>query len=61
MLTTKRDLNLEADDRRLIVLTHQLGPEHRAIILKLAQDLLMMDQPVELEPLHFEFSGESLH
>ena len=61
MLTTKRDLNLEADDRRLIDLTHRLGPEHRAIILKLAQDLLMMDQPVELEPLTLEVSGESLH
>ena len=61
MPTTKSDLNLEADDRRLIDLTHRLGPEHRAIILKLAQDLLIMDQPVEVEPLTLEFSSKGLH
>jgi len=61
MPTTKIDQNLEADDWRLIDLAHQLRPEHRAIVLKFAQDLLMLDQPAELEPPEFEISGQSLH
>ena len=61
MPTIKIDQNLEADDRRLIDLAQQLGPEHRAIVLKFAQDLLMLDQPAGLEPPEFEFSGQSLH
>jgi len=61
MPTIKIEQNLEADDRRLIDLAHQLGPEHQAIVLKFAQDLLMRDQPAGLEPPEFEFSGQSLH
>jgi hypothetical protein len=41
MPTIKIDQNLEADDRRLIDLAHQLKPEHRAIVVKIEQDLLM--------------------
>ena len=55
------DVNLTDYDTRLLELAHQLDAERREIILKFAQDLLLIPYEPKLESSEPEISNRFLH
>jgi hypothetical protein len=61
MATPLRTPNLTDYDTRLLELAHQLDAERREIVMKFAQDLLLIPYEPELESSEPELSPLLLH
>ena len=55
------DVNLTDYDTRLLELAHQLDAERREIVMKFAQDLLLIPYEPKLESSEPEISNRLLH
>ena len=55
------DANLTDYDTRLLELAHQLDAERREIVMKFAQDLLLIPYEPKLESSEPEISNRLLH